>query len=160
MSVFGAAHGWGAKRLPLPKICHTYPTVMKLGTVIPYVTHLSAFFERWSWFKLGLALDTNKSQEVFGANSYACRSYRRKTVRGAFLVSPILNRINIYQGVFMHRKNGELRDQLSKEVFSDFRAQLLPPNFLVIELFQIELCQIPVKLNNEYELGAQICFRN
>ena len=21
---------------PLPKICHTYPTVMKLGTVIPY----------------------------------------------------------------------------------------------------------------------------
>ena len=21
---------------PLPKICHTYPTMMKLGTVIPY----------------------------------------------------------------------------------------------------------------------------
>ena len=77
----------GAKRLPLPKICHTYPTMMKLGTVIPYVTHLSAFFERWSWFEfnnLGLALDTNKSQEVFGANSYVCRSYRRKTVRGPF----------------------------------------------------------------------------
>ena len=26
--------GW-PKRPPLPKICHTYPTVMKLGTIIP-----------------------------------------------------------------------------------------------------------------------------
>ena len=30
--------GWGVeKRLPLPKICHTYPAIMKLGTVIPYL---------------------------------------------------------------------------------------------------------------------------
>ena len=36
MGFFGAAHGWGAVKAPLPKICHTYPTVMKLGTVIPY----------------------------------------------------------------------------------------------------------------------------
>ena len=37
MGFFGAAHGWrgGAKRSPLPKICHTYPTMMKLGSVIP-----------------------------------------------------------------------------------------------------------------------------
>ena len=28
--------GERAKRLSLPKICHKYPTVMKLGTVIPY----------------------------------------------------------------------------------------------------------------------------
>ena len=27
--------GGGAKRLPLPKICHTYPTMMKPGAVIP-----------------------------------------------------------------------------------------------------------------------------
>ena len=27
----------GAKRAPLPKIFHTYPTMMKLGTVIPYL---------------------------------------------------------------------------------------------------------------------------
>ena len=38
MSLFGAAHGWwGAKRLPLPKISHTYPTMTKLGTAIPYL---------------------------------------------------------------------------------------------------------------------------
>ena len=33
---FGAAHGWSyAKWAPLPKICHIYPTVIKLGTAIP-----------------------------------------------------------------------------------------------------------------------------
>ena len=31
MGLFGAAHGWGGKKAPLPKICHTYPTMMKLG---------------------------------------------------------------------------------------------------------------------------------
>ena len=29
----------GSFLAPLPKICHTYPTMMKLGTVIPHVTH-------------------------------------------------------------------------------------------------------------------------
>ena len=33
---FGAAHGWGGpKWLPFPKICHTYPTMRELDTVIP-----------------------------------------------------------------------------------------------------------------------------
>ena len=26
-----------AKRFPLPKICHRYPKIMKLGTVVPYL---------------------------------------------------------------------------------------------------------------------------
>ena len=39
MGLFGAAHVWGgAKRSPLPKIGHTYPAMMKLGMVIPYLT--------------------------------------------------------------------------------------------------------------------------
>ena len=38
MGLFEAAHGWkGVQKGPLPKICHTYPTTMKLGTVIPYI---------------------------------------------------------------------------------------------------------------------------
>ena len=40
MEVFGAAHGWGARaeqKSLLPKICRTYPAMMKLGTVIPYL---------------------------------------------------------------------------------------------------------------------------
>ena len=33
---FRAAHGWGRPKKPLlPNICHTYPTMMKRGTVIP-----------------------------------------------------------------------------------------------------------------------------
>ena len=36
MGFFGAAHGWGSKKPPLPKICRRYPTMMKLGKVIPY----------------------------------------------------------------------------------------------------------------------------
>ena len=35
MGIFGAAHGWGSKKAPLPKICQRYPTMIKLGTVIP-----------------------------------------------------------------------------------------------------------------------------
>ena len=43
MGFFRAAHGWrgvgggGAKWLPLPKICITYPTMIKLGTVLTYL---------------------------------------------------------------------------------------------------------------------------
>ena len=35
MGIFGAAHGH--RHPPLPKICHTYPTMMKLGTVTSYL---------------------------------------------------------------------------------------------------------------------------
>ena len=39
---FVAAYGWegrggGKKPTLFPKICHTYPRMMKLGTVIPYL---------------------------------------------------------------------------------------------------------------------------
>ena len=49
--------GWGGQNVSLSKICHTYLTLMKLGTVIPYLkkirkTHKSrdtpAFFHRKS----------------------------------------------------------------------------------------------------------------
>ena len=33
MGLFEAAHGWETKK-PLPKICDTYPTMMKLGSYI------------------------------------------------------------------------------------------------------------------------------
>ena len=38
VDLFEAAHGWGGtKKPPSLKICHTNPTMMKLGTVIPYL---------------------------------------------------------------------------------------------------------------------------
>ena len=49
MGFFGAAYGWGgagvAKRPSLPKIRHTYPTMMKLGTVIPYLKKIQELYE-------------------------------------------------------------------------------------------------------------------
>ena len=47
MGIFGDAHGWGGggKKAPLPKIYHTYPTMMKLGTVIPYLKKIQKIYE-------------------------------------------------------------------------------------------------------------------
>ena len=52
MGFFGAADGWGmclggggGKKDPLPKICHTYPTMIKLGTVIPYLKKIQKIYE-------------------------------------------------------------------------------------------------------------------
>ena len=46
MGFLEAAHGLGvAKRPPLPKICYTYPTMMKLGTVIPYPKKIKKIYE-------------------------------------------------------------------------------------------------------------------
>ena len=45
LGFFRAAHGWGAKsHSPLPKICHTYPTMMKRGTVMPYLKKIQKIF--------------------------------------------------------------------------------------------------------------------
>ena len=48
MGFFVAAHGWGggSKKAPsLPKICHRYPAMMKLGTVIPYLEKIQKIYE-------------------------------------------------------------------------------------------------------------------
>ena len=44
MGFFGAAHGrWGCKKATFPKICHTYPTMMKLSTVTPYLNKIQKY---------------------------------------------------------------------------------------------------------------------
>ena len=48
MGFFRAAHGWGwggKNATAHPKICHTYPTMMKLGTVIPYPKKIQKIHE-------------------------------------------------------------------------------------------------------------------
>ena len=35
----------GGKKVPLPKICHTYPAKMKLGKVIPYLKKIQKMYE-------------------------------------------------------------------------------------------------------------------
>ena len=43
MGFFGAARGWGGQKGP--KICHTYPTMMKLGKVLPYRIKMQKIYE-------------------------------------------------------------------------------------------------------------------
>ena len=49
MGSLGVAHGWimkgGDKKGSFPKICHTYSTMMKLGTVIPYLKKMQNIYE-------------------------------------------------------------------------------------------------------------------
>ena len=58
MGLFGANHRWGwgggeggwgggggLQKGPLPKICHTNPTKMKLETVIPYLKKTQKIYE-------------------------------------------------------------------------------------------------------------------
>ena len=46
MDNFGVAHGWGGHKGPiLPKISHTYPAMMKLVTVIPYLKKIQKIYE-------------------------------------------------------------------------------------------------------------------
>ena len=51
MRIFGAApdggrEGQGVQKGPhFPKICHTYPTMMKIGTVIPYLSRIRKYIQ-------------------------------------------------------------------------------------------------------------------
>ena len=39
----GCSQMGGGERLLLPKICHTYPAMIKLGTVIPYLKNIQKY---------------------------------------------------------------------------------------------------------------------
>ena len=41
----GCSRIGGAKKSPLPKICHTHPTTMEFGTVIPYLEKTQIIYE-------------------------------------------------------------------------------------------------------------------
>ena len=46
MGLFEVAHGWGEiKKAPLPKICPSYSTMIKLGTVIPYLKKIQKIYK-------------------------------------------------------------------------------------------------------------------
>ena len=47
MGFFGVAHGWGGgqKGPSLHNICHTHPTMIKRGLVIPYQKMIQKIYE-------------------------------------------------------------------------------------------------------------------
>ena len=44
MGLFEAAHRWGGGAL-LPKTCHTYPKMMKLNILIPYLKKIQTIYK-------------------------------------------------------------------------------------------------------------------
>ena len=42
MGLFGAAHAWG---VPIPKMSHTYPAMIKLGTLKPYLKKIQKIYK-------------------------------------------------------------------------------------------------------------------
>ena len=42
---WGCSRMEGGKKVPLPKVCHTYLTIMKLATVIPYLKEIQKIYE-------------------------------------------------------------------------------------------------------------------
>ena len=45
MGLFGAAHRWRGKKVPLPKIPPTYLTMIKLGNVIHYLKKIQTIYK-------------------------------------------------------------------------------------------------------------------
>ena len=45
MGFFGATHGWGRPKRPPSLKSVTHPTMMKLGTVIPYPKKIQKIYE-------------------------------------------------------------------------------------------------------------------
>ena len=45
MGYFGAALGLGSQKCPLPKICHTYPAMMNIGTIRPHLKKIQKIYE-------------------------------------------------------------------------------------------------------------------
>ena len=48
MGLFRAAHKWGGggvKKAPFPKVCCTYPIMMKLGKIIAYIKKIQKIYK-------------------------------------------------------------------------------------------------------------------
>ena len=129
----GGGRGRVGKKATLPEICHTHPTMMKLGTVILYQKKIQKIYEsrdtpldfywyqhlEWSWFKfnnLALALGTNlkfstslskglklKVRKFCGLIPTFAEVTGEKRV-GAALSPPILNRFNKFPNQTTNRK--------------------------------------------------------
>ena len=64
MGFFRAAHGWGGgggKKDPpsLHKIYHTYPIMIKLGTVIPYLKKIQKIYESHDTANFAMSRNTD-----------------------------------------------------------------------------------------------------
>ena len=45
IDLFRGSHEWGAKMPPFPKTCHTYPRMIKVGTVISHLRKIQKYID-------------------------------------------------------------------------------------------------------------------
>ena len=73
MDLFRAAHGWtwkggrGGGRISFSEICHTYPTIIKLGIVIPYLKKIQNMHKTSVFF--------HQKTAIFYIKKYGYRSH-------------------------------------------------------------------------------------
>ena len=73
----GGGGGGGAKRPTLFKICHTCPTMMKLGTVIPYQKRSTKYMNHVT-LPLDFADITNFSPEISKSRNQETKKYMHR----------------------------------------------------------------------------------
>ena len=59
---WGCSRVGGAKKTPFPKICHTYPTIMELGTVIPYLKNIQKILNHVTHFLSSLDISISSAE--------------------------------------------------------------------------------------------------
>ena len=77
MDLFGSPDWWGgrgAKRFPLPKICHKYSAMMKLGIVLPYLMKIQKMYK-----SRDTPLDSCWHQSFFTVNQHIFLARSRNT---------------------------------------------------------------------------------
>ena len=71
----------GGRKAPLPKICHTYPKMVKLSTVIPYLKKIQKIYESCDtlhktqikiafWYIISNFFNVSESLTIFLINLY------------------------------------------------------------------------------------------
>ena len=112
MGHFGAGRGWrGPKRLPFFKICHTYPAIMKLCTVIRCLKKIQCIYK-----SRDTHLEFFWHQHFFTGN----QSHQEIQLQIAFwcIISNSFNFFWVFKGCF--KKYGSTFDDLSKTDYSSF----------------------------------------
>ena len=108
IGLFGAAHGWGEQKgPPIPNICHTYPTKMKLGTVIPYLKKIQKIYESRDTL-LEFCWHQHFSLEI----SKFCCIRKYKQIAFWYIISNSFDFFRVFKGFFDN--HGHNFDDVSK----------------------------------------------
>ena len=109
--IFGSAQGWAAIRSSLPKICHTYPTVLKLHSYTLPKDDPKTIWITWRipWVLLSISFFSSKISKI---------CYVKKTVIDCtwYIISKSFKLFRIFNNCL--NKNGFNFDEINKNSYS------------------------------------------